>query len=348
MGRDLNSQKEEDSILMMNIELTPKEESKRIKVQDDIHYCLNCQARDGGDWLWIMGERYDLEDLFNDHNVKENMRDRLIQYGLHCKYCGTELNRYDEIGLEDKFDKEINKHLKDAKRKYGKRINELNRSIKCYPTLALSFPLAKSINKEIKEKKMPVCSIEGDYYRVRKVSKPDVLNSEDFLAPPIGMPQEGRFNHSGQSHFYIANSKNTAISEVIYNDGSSLLWLQKFVLNEITNILDLSFDWENLGVSTSTLLVAIHDSSILSKSKDNKDMWKPNYNITRFIMDCAKCHGYSGIKYNSVHDSIGKNIVLFNCEEQMFKEYGKPEIIIHREASEKDSFDNMINEFKID
>ena len=67
--------------------LTQREEKKRIKVQNDIHYCLNCQARDSGDWIWVLGERYDLEDLFDDHNVEEDLRDRLIANGLYCNYC---------------------------------------------------------------------------------------------------------------------------------------------------------------------------------------------------------------------------------------------------------------------
>ncbi len=114
---------------------------------------------------------------------------------------------------------------------------------------------------------MPICTIDGVFYRARKVTTPDVLKSDDFLAPPIGLSQEGRFNHSGQSYFYIADSKETAIYEVIYNDNPTLLWLQQFNIKPISDILDLSFDWNRLGPSTSTLLVAIHNSNILVQRK---------------------------------------------------------------------------------
>ncbi len=94
--------------------LTLKEERLFEKIQDQIHFCLNCQARDSGDWIWVMGERYELEQLFEDFDVKDETRDKVIAHGLYCNYCGTQLFRDDEIGLEDKYDKEINKHIKVA------------------------------------------------------------------------------------------------------------------------------------------------------------------------------------------------------------------------------------------
>lgn len=317
--------------------LTEREEKLKEKVQNDIHYCLNCQARDSGDWIWVMGQRYDLERLLSDHKVPEKSIDKIVEY-LHCPYCGTDLDRYDEIGLEDLADQIINSHLKEANKKYGKSINQFHENIKRFPTLALQSTLAKKIFKEIKEKHLATCSIKGKWFRARILSDSKVLEAEDFLAPPIGKPQEGRFNHSGQSHFYIANSEKTSIAECIQKNTPSLLWIQEFELNEIDNILDLSYDWDNLGPSTSTLLVALHHSKILEQSKDNKEMWKPEYNITRFIMDSAKQNGYVGIKYNSVKDISGCNVVLFEFKKELIQKYGKPRVIEHNPLSVEKEF----------
>lgn len=328
--------------------LTKRETKLKDKVQNDIHYCLNCQARDSGDWIWVMGHKYELNQLLNDHKVPEKSIDKIVAH-LSCPYCGTELNdRYDEIGLEDIGDIMINSHLNEAKKKYGKSINEFHQNIKNYPTLALQSSLAKKIFKEIKDKKLPTCSIEGQWFRARTLSDSKVLTAKDFLAPPIGKPQEGRFNHSGQSHFYIADSEETSIAECLPENKPSLLWMQEFEINKIENILDLSYDWNNLGPSTSTLLVALHDSKILEQSEENKEMWKPEYNITRFIMDSAKQNGFVGIKYNSVKSICGNNVVLFNFKKEIIKKYGKPRVIEHNPISIEREFSTPVQSGLVD
>ena len=321
-------------------ELNAKEEKLRCRIQADIHYCLNCQARDSGDWVWLSGERYDLEDLFDDHKINENLRDKISAH-LNCPSCGSDLNRYDEIGLEEKYDKEIKKHLKEAKRKYAKRINKLSLNIKKYPTLSLTLPLGKSIYTEIKSLKLPKCQVDGKFFRARKISDSRIMSNDDFLAPPIGKPEEGRFNHSGQSHFYISDDKETAIHESLGVDEPSLIWIHEFELKTISNILDLSYDWDHLGPSTSTLLVALHDSSVLEQSNENNEKWKPDYYITRFIMDCAKKGGYSGIRYNSTKNSYGKNTVLFDCKKEWILSFKKPEVLIHNPQSESEIFNDL-------
>lgn len=322
-------------------ELTDEEERLREKIQDDIHFCLNCQARDSGEWIWVMGDEYELEDLFYDYEVKEESKDRIVKH-LFCPNCGTELSRGDRIGLEDKYDKEIKKHLKEAEAKYGKHIEQLSKGIKQFPTLALNFPLAKNILKEIKNNELPVCSVQGDFYRARKIMNSKVFELKDFLAPPLGKSEEGRFNHAGQSHFYISEEKSTAIAECIPTENEpSLVWLQEFKLDKIEKILDLSYKWHDLGPSTSTLLVALHQTSVLQQTKSNKEKWRPDYYLTRFIMDCAKKCGFSGIKYSSVKSTMDYNVVLFSCNKDWIINYEKPEVIIYNPKSDEELFEEL-------
>lgn len=330
----------------MNDILTLKESILKDKIQELIHYCLNCQARDSGDWIWVQGERYGLENLFNDFNVSEKLRDKIVVH-LSCQNCGTQLYRWDEVGLEDKYDREIGIYVEKAKKKFGKKIQAFKDGINKFPTLSLQYSLAKIIYKELKNRILPTCYVEGIFFRARKVNNQDVLKSEDFLAPPIGKSEEGRFNHAGQSHFYLAERKETAIYECILDERPILLWLQEFKFRKISNILDLTFDWDRLSPSTSTLLIALYDSKILMESQNNKEMWKPDYNITRFIMDCAKHEGFNGIKYNSVKDPLGKNLVLFDCNKDYISNFLKPEIIIYNPTSEKKQFEMVIKEFEI-
>jgi RES domain-containing protein len=294
----------------------------------------------------VQGERYDLEDLFDDFEVSEELRDKIVSH-LGCKNCGTPLNRGDEIGLEDKFDREVTIHVNEANKKYGKKIKEFRYGIEKFPTLALQYSLAKDIFKEIREKCLPTCSVEGIYFRARKVINPDVLETKDFLPPPIGKSEEGRFNHAGQSHFYLSEKKETAINECLLENSPTLLWLLEFRIQKINNILDLSFDWEILSPSTSTLFVALHNSKVLMQSNENMEKWKPDYFITRFIMDCAKNEGYNGIKYDSVKHKTGKNLVLFDFKKETIIKYEKPEIIIYDPVSEKEQFNRMLDEFEL-
>jgi RES domain. len=323
--------------------LTPKEQRLVNKIQEGIHYCLNCQARDSGEWIWVLGKRYDLEDLLDDFEVKEEIRDKIVDH-LSCPHCGTSLNRGDEVGIESPYDKEINNHVAQAKKKYGKKISEFKDGLKRYPTLALQYSLAKEIFKEIKDSKLPCCTISGTFFRARKVANHEVLQSEDFLNPPIGKSEEGRFNHSGQSHFYLAKRKDTAIYECLQDERPTLLWIQQFTLKKINKILDLSFNWDFLTPSTSALLIALHESRILMQSENNKEKWKPDYYITRFIMDCAKNEGYKGIMYNSVKDSTGINVVLFDCKKDLISRFGKPKITIYKPMSVETQFSDLFKE----
>ncbi len=308
--------------------LTRKVEALKQKIQQDIHFCYNCQAYDSGEMIWVQGRKYDLEDLFEDYNVKEELRDDLAN-NLVCLNCGTELARYDEIGLEETNNIEIKVHLKKARSKYLKRIQRLSLGIRQYPTLALSMPLGKLIYSEIKKSKLPNTSIEGVFFRSRNIEGPNVLSANDFSSPPLGVSKEGRFNHSGQSHFYLSKYEDTAILEGVSSVKPSLIWLQKIELSRIDNILDLSSNWDKLGPSNSTLLVALHDSSELKKNDSNIDNWRPDYCLTRFIMDCAKQCGYSGIQYLSAKNHYGINVVLFEFNKKNIIMEGTPTIVTY-------------------
>jgi hypothetical protein len=325
-----------------DLKLSNRLEKLKNKIQEKIRYCYNCQAYEGGQIFWILGRQYDLEYIFDEFEIPENKRD-VIASSLHCLYCGTELQRFDSVGLENKFDEEIRRFIDLAIKTYGNKIIELENLLKQFPTLALQSSLAKRIQKEIRENKLETCSLSGLFYRARKIVSSDILKPKDFLAPPQGKSEEGRFNHSGQSHLYISSDKETAISECIGEKAATLLWLQEFDLKQIKNILDLTLDWDKIGPSSSTLFIALHESGILMKTKDNKNLWKPEYCITRFIMDCAKQSGYEGIKYFSSRNITGINTVIFNPKENIFKKLFTPQIVIHNPDSSKKIFAKFPN-----
>lgn len=319
-------------------ELTSKEERYRKKVQSMIEYCFYCQPYDEGEAVWIFGDRTELDYLFDTCNVPEEYWNNIKEH-LFCPFCGHSDFSYDEeVGVKTKFEEDVEKHMNEAYHLHGKEVREFENLIESFPLLAYQNKFAKRIYKEIKEKKLPITSVNGKFYRARKVENSEVISSKKMYNPPLGKPEEGRFNHAGQSHLYLSNNKETSIKEVVSDEHSLLVWCQEFEITEkINDILDLSFDWSLLTPSTSTLLLSlkVHDS--ISRSDRNRLNWKPDYYLTRYIMDCAKSNGFNGIKYNSVKDSYNFDVVLFFPDKIQIETIGNPcvEIFLNKEEKEK-------------
>lgn len=323
--------------------LTAKEKRYRDKVQSLIEYCSYCQPYDDGEVVWIMGDRIELCELLYECNVPEKVWDKLVKR-LHCSHCGnSSFDLCSEIGMKDKFEKEVEENVNKANKLYGNEVRELEQLLESYPLLAYKHKFAKKIYEEIKGNKLPIITVQGTYYRARKVESSEVITTKKMCNPPLGKSTEGRFNHAGQSHLYLANEKITAIKEVASNEESILVWCQKYELSEsINDIIDLSFDWAKLTPSTSTLLISLKMNNAISRYDRNKDNWKPDYCLTRYIMDCAKSLGFNGIKYNSIKDEYSYDLVLFYPDRVKVKHIGNPCIEIFSNMEQKETFPENI------
>lgn len=323
--------------------LTAKEEKYKQKIQSLIEYCLYCQPYDDGDAVWIYGERTELDELFHSCNVPEEYWNKIMQH-LYCPSCGN--SSFDlclDIGVKTEFDKEVDKHMDEVYGLYGSEVRELEKLLESFQLLAYQNKLAKRIYKEIQGKKLPISSASGKFYRARKVESSEVISSNNMYNPPIGKSTEGRFNHSGQSHLYLANEKITAIKEVASDEKPLLVWCQEFeIIDTVNDILDLSFDWDKLTPSTSTLLLSLKVHNSIERNDRNQENWKPDYYLTRYIMDCAKSLGFNGIKYNSVKDSYSYDLVLFYPEKVNIKSIGSPSVEVFMNKDEKEKFTNNL------
>ncbi|MGB0891953.1 MAG: RES family NAD+ phosphorylase [Flavobacteriaceae bacterium] len=322
-------------------ELTKKEEGYRKKVQSKINYCSYCQPYDGGEFVWIFGDQIELDELMDSLNIDEKHREN-IYWHLGCPNCGnSEFDACSLVGLKTKFEIEIENHIDKALKLFGKKIKKFNEELELAPFLAYKNSFGKQIYKEIKDNTLPIISAGGVYFRSRSVTSSEVFDAERMKNAPLGKPLDGRFNHSGQSHLYLANDKETAIREVASNDKPFLVWIQKFLIKKtVDKILDLSFDWDFLTPSTSILLLSMKLTNSLIRSDRNNENWKPDYYLTRYIMDCAKELGYNGIKYNSAKEYRSYNLVLFYPESIDIVLEEKPKIEIF---DNKNQFDNVIN-----
>ncbi|RZJ49253.1 MAG: RES domain-containing protein, partial [Flavobacterium sp.] len=322
--------------------LTQREEGIRKKIQSQIKYCDYDQPYDGGDVVWIYGIKTDLYDLLSEHEIGEESKEKIVEH-LFCPGCGNStFDLMSNVGLETDYERELDEHFEKASKLFKKEVSVFENELETYPMLAMQNKLAKKIYSEIEQSKLPITDVSGNFFRARRVQSSEIYEADKMLQPPIGKPTEGRFNHAGQSHLYLANNKETAIKEVIYGDRGIVVWVQKFtVLRPIDKILDLTFDWTNLSTSTQTLMIALNIKDSLIKKDRNVENWKPDYYITRFLMDCAKKSGYNGIKYNSAHGYSEYNVVIFDSKSIDIVPKGNPKIKIFFSKDQKDNLPDI-------
>lgn len=327
-------------------DLNRTEEKYRDRLQNKIHYCIYCQPYDDGEAVWIHGERIDLYDLMDEMGVPEKSKEKIAEH-LFCPHCGNDtLDLMTDVGLKSTFEIAVEKHFDEANKKYGKQVAELERMLEQFPLLACQHSFAKKIYKEVQTGKIPKTEISGNFFRARKVESSEVIRTGNMYEPPVGKSGEGRFNHAGQSHLYLSNDKETAMREVCHDEESVLVWIQQFKIeNIVPNILDLTFDWTLMTTSTSSLLISFYTSKAITRSERNKDNWKPDYFLTRFLMDCAKSCGYSGIKYHSAKDEYSFDIVLFHPEDIQLKPVGDPGVEICLNKQERKRFTDDLLDF---
>lgn len=328
--------------------LSSKEKKIFKEVQSQIAYCAYCQPYDSGEPVWIHGDKVELDDLFFDYELSDKSIEKIKEH-LFCPYCGHEDFSWDyEIGVKSDYEKKIEKLMAEVSAIHGTDLKRLIKFIEKNPLLVYKDPLAQDVFNEIERKGFPVTEVKGKFYRARKVENSNILDSDELHCPPMGKSHEGRFNHSGQSHLYLASDIETAINEVSSDCFSQLIWYQEFVVkNKVGNIIDLSYTFGDISLSSSVLCLALTECrDAIYKDGGNKENWKPDYFLTRFIMDCAKYCGYNGIKYNSTKSVLGYNVVLFFPEKIKLIPVNRPKIFIFMKNAKEDVFESTSSPIK--
>lgn len=294
-------------------DLTQKEEKLLSKIQAQITYCLYDQSFDGSEVIWLWGKETDVDDLMFDYGVPEKSQEKILKH-LECPFCGfSDFEMGFRVGIKTQYDIKLEQLYSNAKRKYQQPFEEFETQIIATPYLGLKHPLGRKILRELKRGILEVTEANGKFYRARKADPKNYpFTSKDMMAPDLGIPSEGRYNHHGHSHFYISENERTAEAEVIQDTEEEIeIFIQEFeTINPITNILDLSHELYEINLKTPPLLVTLFN--FIEKRKNHNKNYKPDYYVPRFIADCAKDAGFNGIKYISAVNHNGFNIVLFN------------------------------------
>lgn len=183
------------------------------------------------------------------------------------------------------------------------------------PFLLLNHDFATRVLAEIQEqaKNSPLIRLDDRLYRGRLVSgitecaqKPTDLKT--YNAPPAALVGEGRFNHAGIPVLYVASSAETAAAELgVTGDPCNVGRLR---LNKRVRILDLvDIDEDAKGYE---LLKALASSALLAAPRTGEGWLKRQYVFSRFVADCARSAGFSGIRYGSTKRLNQSNYVFFD------------------------------------
>lgn len=276
--------------------------------------CEDCAPYFQGDGqMSAEGQETEVESLPYEIGIPVRFARRVIENG-RCDGCGAAVGEMINVWARPTSEAKFRALVERAIARHGKRISHFHEFLKQHPYLGASHPTGRMIMRTVA--KIAATSVQGTWFRCIK-ERDGAPDLDDFRAPvedqehPIN---EGRFNHSGQAHWYLANERRTAIDEVL--DGTAgVVWTLEFKIESCTKVLDVSRSIEGdsgpPSIDKIEAALALVMMGALDGYVDRKRAWKPGYFVPRFVMDAAKRAGFEAIRYRSVRAVDGENLVLF-------------------------------------
>lgn len=188
------------------------------------------------------------------------------------------------------------------------------------------------INLEVLEEyihKFSVVISNKTYHRARISNEEELSMPGDLSAPPKEIATAGRANSEGIRHLYLANSSETAISEIRPSIGDTVFIGEfqvassqelKVVDFRLLKNLDVFESLEDaptkFAINLETLDEIRRAISKPVRSGDSKLDYLPTQFIVDFIksLNNSKGVGYQGIIYESTLYPSGYNMMIFDPE----------------------------------
>lgn len=298
------------------------------RVKKSIRYCENCQPRDREEddgILWIQGIRTEFSDLLWDLNIPERYHTEVAE-SVECPTCGSTLDLYVDVGVEFECTIKFEKHCRAIRNNVAPDIEEFSEFITRFPYLGAIHRVGRRLIKEI-DRLPTIDLVEKTWYRGRRVSTHQIFTIKDMLPPDAEQVSvgEGRFNHHGQSHYYLGSSPDLCLLEIT-SSANAMCWVQEISIAKLPKIIDLSEylsedNYQKIPLTFSGIL----EMSSVSKGTSKDKSWKPEYFVPRFIADVCRSMGINGIQYNS-SVFFGSNLVVFDMGQLEYKFVGEPKI----------------------
>ena len=325
------------------------------KVQEqllqEIVGCYNCQPWEDSEPVWL-GEHCPIADLLMDLNIPDNEWENMVD-GLSCPRCQTSLHDpWEEVEIKSQYEKRVEEILARAQStELTDKLHSFSAFLERYPYLGLKDPgqVGPAIIRDVKN--WPASSLQPKYwYRARRINEESRIYHSDEMGAPDPEKvyvKEGRYNHTGQSFLYLANTPETAFQE-IRQSNENLCAMQKFKAKKIIKVLDLRQDYDHIDPEANLLAIALIFSDSLHNRPKRTTSWKPEYFVPRFVADCARLKGYDGIWFSSAVSPLGENLVVFPQKIDVFKPYRKCKPFHYREVRQRrrlssSHFRNLLN-----
>jgi hypothetical protein len=300
--------------------------------------CGDCGNYFQGDGYMSLYESSSLEDLQYHIDVPERLFKRLLA-DARCGNCGNSVSEMLELFVRPESEVVFERRTELANKRYGPRLSSFRDFLAVHPFLGAGHRTGRAILKAI-EKISPI-TVDGRWFRGLRYVRGTVPKSIDFRAPAdtVRWLSEGRFNHAGQSHWYLADSASTCVSELLDLDDG-VVHVQEIEVSPCAKVLDVYSpdDAEPFGsgddLTDMAVALILNDANLYARVE--RDVaWKPGYFLPRFVMDGAKAAGFAGIRYRSVRSFQGQNLVLFDRDwPAMF--IGKPKR--HKQENLREKF----------
>ena len=279
--------------------------------------CVGYFGKEDG-YVSFVGKSCCPDDLLMSLDVPERQRPDVLAHAA-CGECGNSIAEKADIWIWNEAQVAFRSRLARAIKQHERQLCEFRDFLAEYPFLGAMHGTGRALMGAVRSAEGNIV-VDGRWWRCIKARSKELVQ-EDFRAPrgnrehPI---YEGRYNHAGQPHWYLADSVDTGMSEIL-DDDAGIVYAQELELAPCENVLDLwtpNVDEGPVTVLDGSLLKL---ALVLSRANvyervNRKLAWKPGYLLPRFIMDAARHARFMGIRYNSVRAIDGVNLVLFDSD----------------------------------
>ncbi|GGB69138.1 RES family NAD+ phosphorylase [Fictibacillus barbaricus] len=281
------------------------------KINAEIYECQSCN------WTIIPyeqrnGDPLDLNmvgSLVDSYNIPSHLLSRIYSY-LKCR-CGNPVNHDDPYVTEGEIKNWFNEDIEFIIETFnvsGEETEEFIEFLQENPMLGLSQPIGKTIFDKIRNSDFPgIEKIKAGtiFYRGRTRNKYQRLVpfiEEELWNPPIGIPQQGRFNPPGVTNLYLGDKQDAVLLEI----SPSNLDIVDIAEFEITSELKV---FNSTKTDIDIFAGTVKDNNGYSSSYE--------YIFPNFLSQCLAYHGFNGIVYSSVKDPEALNLCLFNFQKNV-------------------------------
>lgn len=160
-------------------------------------------------------------------------------------------------------------------------------------TFAMDHPVGKKIFEIIRSWNKFESFDDITYFHARKIEKGKrPFLDQEMMKAPLNVSSHGRYNAIGKSCYYIAETKEGALNEIIKHSGGTKPTIQVAGLKPMkpARLIDLSGEIKGVNRFMEHLRFTVENE----EGKIIKEYLLPN-----FVASCCKKLGIEGIKYRS-------------------------------------------------